>query len=73
MIMRKIEPQGLVCPNLGQYACLLPSYSKIFSEAAWPIKAKFYMKHLYERGTNMYINPGHMTRMATMPIFGENP
>ena len=46
------------------------SYSKIFSsETAWPIKVKFYRKHLYEGGTNVIINkPGHMTKMATMPI-----
>ena len=37
-----------------------------FSETAWPTKAKFYMKHLWEGGTNVYIrNPGHMTKMAT--------
>ena len=52
-----------------------PQFSKIFfSETAWPIKAKFYMKHLWEGGTNVYINnPGHMTKMAAMPIYGKNP
>ena len=30
------------------------------------------MKHLQEGGTNLYIdNPGHMTKMATMPIYSE--
>ena len=53
----------------------LPPFSKIFfSETAWPIKAKFYMKHLWEGGTNVFINnPGHMTKMAAMPIYGKNP
>ena len=38
--------------------------SKIFSETAWPIKA----------GTNVFINnPCHMTKMATVPIYGKNP
>ena len=52
-----------------------PPFSKIFfSETAWPIKAKFYMKHLWEGGTNVYINnSGHMTKMAAMPIYGKNP
>ena len=52
-----------------------PHFSKIFfSETAWPIKAKFYMKHLWEGGTNVFINnPGHMTKMAAMPIYGKNP
>ena len=32
------------------------------------------MKHLYEVGTNVYINyPGHMTMMAAMPIYGKKP
>ena len=49
----------------------LPPFSKIFfSETARPIKAKFYMKHLWEGGTNVFINnPGHMTKMATVPIY----
>ena len=49
--------------------------SKIFvSKTTWPIKVKFYRKHLYEGGTNVIINiPGHMTKMATMPIYGKNP
>ena len=32
------------------------------------------MKHLWEGGTNVYINnPGHMTKVAAMPIYGKNP
>ena len=52
-----------------------PPFSKIFfSETAWPIKAKFYMKHLWEGETNVFINnPGHMTKIAAMPIYGKNP
>ena len=31
------------------------------------------MKHLWGGGTNVYINnPGHITKMATMPIYGKN-
>ena len=46
----------------------------IFSKTAWPIKAKFYRKHLWEGGINLFINnPGHMIKMATMPIYGKNP
>ena len=45
----------------------------IFSETAWPIKAKFYIKYLFEGRTNVYINnPGHMTKMAAMPICSKN-
>ena len=31
-------------------------------------------KHLRNEGINVYIrNPGHMTKMAAMPIYGKNP
>ena len=48
--------------------------SNIFSsETAWPIKAKFYVEPPWEGGTKVYINgPGHMTKMAAMPIYGKN-
>ena len=47
--------------------------SNIFSsEAAWPIKAKFYVEPPWEGGTKVYINGhGHMTKMAAMPIYGK--
>ena len=65
-----VYPCSVVRPSVRR-----PTFSKIFfSETAWPIKAKFYMKHLWEGGTNVYINnPGHMTKMAAMPIYGKNP
>ena len=52
-----------------------PQCSSIFfSETAWPIKAKFYVEPPWEGGTKVYINgPGHMTKMAAMPIYGKNP
>ena len=43
------------------------------SETTWPIKAKFYVKHLKDGVINVYINnPGHMTKMAARPIYGKN-
>ena len=49
-----------------------PQCSNIFFlETAWPIKAKFYVEPPWEGGTKVYINgPGHMTKMAAMPIYG---
>ena len=46
----------------------------IFSfETAWPIKTKFYVEPPWEGGMIVYINgPGHMTKMAAMPIYGKN-
>ena len=76
-----VYPCSVVRPSVRRPSVVRPSvvrrppFSKIFSsETAWPIKAKFYMKHLWEGGTNVYINnPGHMTKMAAMPIYGKNP
>ena len=51
------------------------TFSNIFSsKTTWPIKAKFYVEPPWEGGTKVYINgPGHMTKMAAMPIYGKNP
>ena len=51
-----------------------PPFLKIFSsETAWPIKAKFYVELPWEGGTKVCINgPGHMTKMAAMPIYDKN-
>ena len=51
-----------------------PPFSKIFSsDTAWPIKAKFYVEPPWEGRTKVYINgPGHMTKMAAMPIYGKD-
>ena len=56
-------------------ASIRPPFSKIFSsKTAWPIKAKFYVEPPWEGGTKVCINgPGHMTKMATTPIYGKNP
>ena len=49
------------------------TFSNISSETAWPIKAKFHVEPPWEGGTKGYINgPGHMTKMAAMPIYGKN-
>ena len=49
------------------------SKSEIFSKTTWTIKVKFYRKHQYEGGTIVIINkPGHMTKMAGMPIYDKN-
>ena len=42
------------------------------SKTALPIKAKLYVEPPWEGGTKVYINgPGHMTKMAAMPIYGK--
>ena len=52
-----------------------PQCSNIFfSETAWPIKAKFYVEPPWVGGTIFCSRHlGHMTKMAAMPIYGQNP
>ena len=54
--------------------CRRPPFSNVFSsEIAWPIIAKLYVEHSWQRGKKVYINgSGHMTKMAAMPIYGKN-
>ena len=45
----------------------------IFFETALPIKAKLYVEPPWEGGIKVYINgPGHITKMAALPIYGKN-
>ena len=63
-----MDPASVRCRRMS-------TISNVFSsETAWPIKAKFFVEHPWEGGTKVYINgPGHMTKMAAMPIYGKNP
>ena len=45
----------------------------VSSETIRPIELKFHMT-IYDRLAKIYTNcTGHMTKMATMPIYGKNP
>ena len=61
----------LICSGVR---CCHPPFSNVFSsETAWPIKAKFYVEPPWEGGMKVYISgPGHMTKMAAMPIYVKN-
>ena len=50
------------------------TFSNFFSlETAGPIEANFHMDPPWDGGMNVCSNdPGHMTKMATMPIYGKN-
>ena len=56
------------------YICVLSTFSDIFSsESTGLIEAKFHVEFLWEGGMEVCSNgPGHMTKMATMPIYGKN-
>ena len=75
MILKKFGPQGLVCPpSRGNIHVYYNNIQRFSSLKSLGIKAKFYRKNLWEVGTNMFINnPGHMTKMADMPIQDKNP
>ena len=46
----------------------------VFSETAWPIKLKFFMEPPWVVAFKFYSQYlGHMTKMATIPIYGKNP
>ena len=55
------------------YVCV-STFSNIFSsETSEPIEAKFHVEHPWDGRTTVRLNgPGHMTKMATMPIYGKN-
>ena len=49
-------------------------YNIVSSETTWPIELKFYMKTPYDRLAKIYTNcSGHITKMATTPIYTKNP
>ena len=73
------EPSGsqgelIVYPCSGVRRRRPSTISNVFSsETTWPIKAKVYVEPPWEGGTKVYINgPGHMTKMAAMPMYGKN-
>ena len=69
-LKKKNDPRGLSAPAAGLYTYQRPFLSNIFSEIAWPIKAKFHVEPPWEGGKKIYIDgPGHMTKMA---IYGIN-
>ena len=58
---------------VGVYVCCMSTFSIIFFKTTRPIEAKFQMEPSWDRGTKIYSNgQGHMTKMATMPIYGKN-
>ena len=56
-------------PNLSD-STFLNFFSSITS---WPIEAKFHVEPPWDRRTKVCSNgPGHMAKMAAMPIYGKN-
>ena len=61
---------SVICCPLSSFVY---TFKNIFSsETTGPIEVRFYMEHLCLTGTKVYIiGPGHMTKMAAMPIYGK--
>ena len=54
--------------------CLSTFSNVFFSKTAGLIEAKFHVEPPWDGGTKVCSqSPGHMTKMATMPIYGKNP
>ena len=66
--VKNLDPRGWYAPTPGRYTCILQYCSKIFfSETAWPFKAKFYRKHLWEVRINVFINTGNPDHIIKWP------
>ena len=55
--------------------CCVFTFSNVFSSGTTgPIEVKFHVEPSWGGGTKVCIwGPGHMTMMASMPIYGKNP
>ena len=62
-----------VCVCVCVCVCCMSTFSNISSETTEPIEAKFHMEHPWDGGTKVCSNgPGHMLKLAAMPIYGKN-
>ena len=73
MILKKIGPQELVCPHPGAVYMYI---SLIFKHLLWNHQAdpsQILCEASIGWGSQCMNNPGHMTKMAAMPIYGKKP
>ena len=60
--------KAVVCMSVCQHF----QTSNTFSETAGPIEARFHVEPPWDGGTKVCSRgPGHMTKMAAMPIYGK--
>ena len=53
--------------------CVLSTFSNIFSQTIGPSGDDLHMEPPWDGGTKVCSNgPGHMTKMAAMPIYGKS-
>ena len=75
MILKKVGPQGLMCPHpaaIYMYISIIFKPLLLWNRLA--NQSQILREASIEWGINVYINNlGHMTKMAAMPIYGKNP
>ena len=60
--------------NVAHIGVISTHLNIVASETTLPIYLKFHKKTPYDRLAKIYTNcNGHLTKMATMPIYGKNP
>ena len=75
-LSRRLVGELIVYQSRGRPSVVRPStISNIFSsETTGRIELKFHMETPLDGGTKVCSNgPGHMTKMAAIPIYGKNP
>ena len=71
--MKRIWPQGVVCPCPGAIYLYMTTIFKHLDWNRLANQSQILCGASWEGGTKVYINgPGHMTKMAAMPIYGKN-
>ena len=73
--MAKISSKGQGLPLTFQLRLLIlesHQYNIVFSQTICPIELKFHVKTPYDKLAKIYAkNFGHITKMATTPIYGK--
>ena len=78
-ILRSTEPKAhrwaYSIPMVRRPSASVPPFTiSTLSKTAWPIKAKYYVEPPWVGGTKVCSRHlGHMTKMATTPMYGKNP
>ena len=61
------------CSVVRRRHCMSVHNVQMSSETTWPFIIKLHIEHPLDGGTKVCINgQGHMTKMATIPIYGKN-
>ena len=74
LLMKKNWPQGVVCPCPGaKYLYMTTIFKHLLHWNRLANQSQILCGASLGRGNESYVNgPGHMTKMAAMPIYGKN-